>query len=70
MTQKQLSAFLDNTEALSELKSMTPEPVNEYIRYLERRNFALWDVFYQHHLGAEAEAYVKEHGDDPVPFEW
>lgn len=70
MTQKEVNAFLFNSKAVDEARSMTPEPVNEYIRYLERQNYALWDAAYRHGFYQDVEEYMVKHGNDPIPFEW
>ncbi len=70
MTQKEISDFLFNDKAVEKAKSETPEPVNEYIRYLERQNFALWDTAYEKGYGKEVEEYIAKHGNDRIPFEW
>jgi hypothetical protein len=57
-------------KALREAKPNTPEPVNGYIRKLEREMFHLWSFVMQEGFCQEATEYLNEHKDEEIPFEW
>lgn len=48
----------------------TPEPVKEYIRQLERKEYYLLAFLQQEGLFFEAEKYLEENMDEPSPFEF
>lgn len=51
------------------LHSQTPEKAREKIRMLQRKLHYAWLYMAQEGIWEEAEEFIREHMDDPVPFE-
>ena len=51
------------------IHAQTPEKAKEKIRLLQRKLFYIWMFLSQEGLEEDAEVYVKNHMDEPIPFE-
>ena len=51
-------------------KEQTPASIKNYIRKLERELFYIGLFLSQEGLYEEAHAYVEDHKDEPIPFEF
>ena len=51
------------------IHAQTPEKAKEKIRLLQRKLFYIWMFLSQEGLEEDAEEYVKDHMDEPIPFE-
>lgn len=51
------------------IHAQTPEKAKEKIRLLQRKLFYIWTFLSQEGLEEDAEEYVKNHMDEPLPFE-
>ena len=56
-------------EANEQLHRQTPEKAKETIRLLQRKICYMWMFLSQEGLWDEAEEYLKDHMDEPTPFE-
>lgn len=51
------------------IHAQAPEKAKEKIRLLQRKLFYIWMFLSQEGLEEDAEEYVKDHMDEPIPFE-
>ena len=73
---KEYIGFVDETDAerqereeTERLHRQTPEKAQQKIRKLQRELFYTWIFLSQEGIREEAEEFIKEHMDEPVPFE-
>ena len=73
---KEYIGFVDETDAERQereenerLHRQTPKKAQQKIRKLQRELFYTWIFLSQEGLREEAEEFIKEHMDEPVPFE-
>ena len=70
---KEYTGYDDEPEGervLREARDQTPEAAKTYVRKLQREIFHLWGFIFQEGLHDEAYAFVNEHADEEIPFEW
>ncbi|MGX8686554.1 MAG: hypothetical protein ACSW8K_01965 [bacterium] len=73
---KDYVGYVDDTEEEREernrnerLHEQTPDEVKEKIRRMQREIFYTWMFLSQEGIYEDAEEYVREHMDEPIPFE-
>ncbi len=64
-----LKAYMGYDEPEEQKEPGIPE-MKEHIRKLEHELFNLWEYISQEGLGSEAQKYVDEKADEPIPFEF